>query len=155
MKMLEQRFWEKVDIKSKDECWSWLASKHARGYGQFYIGNHIPEAHPKRGTMHYATHISFYLEHGRWINKGNVVMHTCDNPNCVNPKHLIEGTQQDNVADRESKGRNKPRIRIPLKIHKAIKNSPKAMTHAEVAKKHGVSSGHVSRVRRGLTRAYE
>ncbi len=36
---------------------------------------------------------------------GKIVMHTCDNPGCVNPKHLRLGTQSDNCLDRERKGR--------------------------------------------------
>lgn len=34
-----------------------------------------------------------------------VVMHTCDNPKCWNPKHLEGGTHQDNVNDKMQKGR--------------------------------------------------
>ena len=37
--------------------------------------------------------------------KGLVVRHKCDNPSCINPDHLELGTQQDNVNDRESRGR--------------------------------------------------
>ncbi len=34
-----------------------------------------------------------------------VVMHTCDNRKCINPKHLKGGTQQENIQDMHSKGR--------------------------------------------------
>ena len=37
--------------------------------------------------------------------KGLVVMHSCDNPRCIEPTHLSAGTQQDNMKDRDSKGR--------------------------------------------------
>jgi hypothetical protein len=37
--------------------------------------------------------------------KGKVVMHTCDNPVCVNPQHLVLGTTQDNIKDKVNKGR--------------------------------------------------
>ena len=37
--------------------------------------------------------------------KGKVVRHTCDNPRCINPEHLLLGTQLDNVQDRQVRGR--------------------------------------------------
>ena len=37
---------------------------------------------------------------------GVVKRHTCDNPRCINPMHLLEGTHQDNMADKVHRGRS-------------------------------------------------
>lgn len=41
---------------------------------------------------------------------GKVIMHTCDNPPCINPRHLVEGTHQDNMSDMFAKGRRQAAI---------------------------------------------
>lgn len=41
-----------------------------------------------------------------------VVMHSCDNPRCINPKHLVGGTQGDNNRDRAKKGRSRKSVPI-------------------------------------------
>ena len=50
---------------------------------------------------------------GRKLAKGEVARHTCDNPGCVNPDHIIAGTQLDNIRDREERNRTARGERIP------------------------------------------
>jgi HNH endonuclease len=88
-------FWMKVDVRSADECWEWQASKNARGYGQFWIGNTFTGSH----------RFSYELLHGKIGDSNLLACHKCDNPSCCNPKHLFLGTHQDNEADKVSKGR--------------------------------------------------
>lgn len=92
-----ERFWAKVDKQSPEECWLWTASTYQNGYGQLGIehGNHTS-----------AHRFSYEIHYGK-IPNGRVVMHTCDNPRCVNPAHLKLGTQQDNVGDMHQKRRNR------------------------------------------------
>lgn len=96
---LEARFWSKVDVKSKGQCWPWLGgtsrSPRSGPYGTF--------RHPS-GKMTRAHRMSFELVNGP-IPDGLVIRHTCDNPICCNPNHLIAGTQLDNVRDRDIRGR--------------------------------------------------
>lgn len=88
------RFWSKVDKKSPDECWPWKGTGSSNGYGHFSY-KHKPLA---------ATRVMWRLHHGQ-DPYPLFMCHHCDNPTCVNPSHLFLGTQKDNIADRDAKGR--------------------------------------------------
>lgn len=109
----ETRFWSKVEIGSDDECWLWLASRNKR-YGQFKLD----------GLMRKAHRVAYFLNTGEWPP---VVMHKCDNPICVNPNHLVGGTQYDNVQDCIAKGRAKfpppgahPCVKVGARSNRAL-----------------------------------
>lgn len=87
-------FWTKVHKLGPDECWEWLGSKDKDGYGRYNM----------KPTRYGAHRISYQIENGT-IPPGQVICHTCDNPGCVNPKHLFAGTQLDNIKDMDNKGR--------------------------------------------------
>jgi hypothetical protein len=54
------------------------------------------------------------LADGEWCDPaGQVALHHCDTPACVNPEHLFLGTPQDNMDDKVSKGRD----RVPVRLH--------------------------------------
>lgn len=101
------KFWMKVKIDetSKElrddknwygKCWTWQGSCFVSGYGRFSIHQKVHRAH----------RISYYLYNGR-IAKENLICHKCDNPKCVNPLHLFEGSSKDNTHDMIKKGRQK------------------------------------------------
>ncbi len=52
-------------------------------------------------------HRAVYWHYSGNDPEGKVVMHSCDNPRCINPKHLTLGTQSDNILDCVSKGRHR------------------------------------------------
>lgn len=68
-----------------------------RGYGQVWTN----------GQRLYAHRLAYCRHHGLDIEsiKGLIVMHSCDNPRCVNPDHLSLGSNQDNQKDKVTKGR--------------------------------------------------
>ena len=93
-KNMEERFWTKVIKSSSEKCWLWQAFVNPDGYGQFRYKDRMVNAH----------RISWKLS-GNSISNGEVICHKCDNPSCVNPKHLFSGTQTDNIKDMDNKGR--------------------------------------------------
>ncbi len=90
------RFWKYVEkSENPDDCWIWLGGRDADGYGLFAIGHH-------RSIR--AHRFSYRLHYGE-LPRGPFVLHTCDNPPCVNPAHLFLGSHQDNMDDAKRKGR--------------------------------------------------
>ena len=87
----KERFMEKVIIPSP--CWEW-AGNISRGYGHFWIDGKMRQAH----------RVAWELFEGP-IPPDMNVLHMCDHPACVNPKHLFLGTQKDNYLDAVAKGR--------------------------------------------------
>lgn len=75
-------------------CWEWSLYKVAAGYGRITVNSKILYAHRYSYSIHYGVDIA-----------GLIVRHRCDNPCCVNPEHLISGTQKENVHDISLRGR--------------------------------------------------
>ena len=91
------RFWKYVNKKSENECWEFMSHRDKKGYGIFSIKHKNIKAH----------RFSYILVHGE-IPEGLLIRHfVCDNPCCVNPSHLLIGTNADNSNDCVSKNRNR------------------------------------------------
>lgn len=88
-----ERFLKKIKKLSEQECWIWIGGKTHDNYGKFWF-NKTMKAHK----------VSYLLFRGK-IPNNLCVLHLCDKPDCVNPKHLWLGTQLENIKDRDAKGR--------------------------------------------------
>ena len=87
-----RNFWRRVH-KTKD-CWEWTGGHN--GAGRSLVKLYGVQLLTPR--VAYALH--FGVDPGYWD-----VLHTCDNPDCVNPAHLFLGTHQYNTNDMVKKGR--------------------------------------------------
>ena len=76
-------------------CWEWTGTRNYADYGITQIDGRQIRAH----------RLSYELFNGT-IPKGRLVLHHCDNPPCVNPKHLYIGTDVENVRDRVRRSRS-------------------------------------------------
>ena len=93
---LRERFARKCGSPDKRGCIPWLGSATSKGYGTFRAGDYV------RTTAH---RIAWVLKNGDLAPR-LLVLHRCDNPNCVNAEHLFVGSQLQNTADMVSKKRH-------------------------------------------------
>ena len=144
---ISKRFWPKVLTASGQgpdgTCWEWQAHKLPFGYGSFRMRGRIWKAH----------RAAFILTIGP-IPDGLVVRHTCDNPPCCNPAHLLLGTHQDNSDDQVARGRSRsPRgeananARLREDQVRAIRDDNRR--HADIAEAYGVSKSAVQFIKCG------
>ena len=97
----EERFWNRVQKSTPEDCWIWLSTCHnVLGYG-------IIKRKKNRSNV-YAHRVAWEFTNGEIPDK-MVVRHTCDNRKCCNPAHLVLGTQLENIQDREARYNGKPR----------------------------------------------
>lgn len=99
-KPVYERLLAKTDVRSDEECWEWRGWCHPFGHGQIGRGS-------RKDGLAYTHVISWEHANGRRVPVGMIVRHTCDNPKCVNPKHLLLGTKKDNTHDMISRRRHR------------------------------------------------
>lgn len=128
-------------VDKTDYCWVWIGATDARGYGR------VPFVLHKLGST-LAHRISWLLFRGKITKDKPLVLHHCDNPPCVRPKHLFVGTQKDNVNDMAEKFRH-GRAKLSAEIVIRIRHSSKGLKWW--SNKIGLSKVAIWRVKKKLT----
>lgn len=157
------RFLHYQNAASATLCWEWSGNRNNQGYGVLQRG---------RDKKMIGAHRYSYERANGPIPKGMCVMHSCDNPGCVNPAHLSIGTWGDNNRDRSAKGRSGARTYTPeqratysrrfcgegnvgAKLTNAlvieIRQGHPDKSGAQLARELGLSKAVVNSVRRGAT----
>lgn len=130
-----------------DGCWEWTGSTKTRNgetRGRIMLD----------GERKNAAHWAWILYRGE-ISKGFQINHHCDNPLCVNPEHLYEGSQKENVEDISRRGR------WPIRTGESNNNSKlceksvreiremSGVSNRSLAAEYGVSSAMIGLIRNG------
>jgi hypothetical protein len=121
-------------------CREWQGTLRSDGYG--YVWSH---------RRNWATHrLAHYLATGE---EPKVVRHTCDNPRCIAPSHLLGGVQADNMADmaersRSTLGERHPQAKISEADVREIRRLAATREHtmAEIGRRFGIAGTTASRI---------
>lgn len=151
---ISKRLYSHCTENKRSGCWEWTGTTRC-GYGRIVVGSRVD------GTRHNesAHRLSYILSFGE-IPDGMEVCHKCDNPACINPAHLFLGTKQDNVNDRQKKGRNinfvgeeQPRAKLTKKAVKDARweRAFRGTTFQKLADKYGVCKKTMMNAIAGVT----
>ena len=160
-----ERFWTKVRRGPAGECWTWEGALQTSGYGMIWCKS-------RKGPV-LAHQVSYVLEHGD-VGPGMEIIHSCDNPACVNPAHLKQGTHAENLADAARKGRmssgsehrekvlagmrlgeKHPKAKLTDRQVKSIREYKAAgVSDAHLALEFGVSRALIYKLHRGTARQH-
>lgn len=127
-------------VGAPDECWEWTGKRNGAGYGVIRTG----------GANHRYTraHRAVYEDRiGPIPADCRVLMHTCDNPICVNPAHLVPGNDADNMWDKALKGRHSKKLTAD--DVRQIRSLAVTHTQREIAAVFGVSHQMIGYILRG------
>lgn len=143
----------KIDKRGPDECWPWIGGMGSWGYGSFWIeGKNINSSR------------AVYILMVGPVGSDLVVRHTCDNPACCNPAHLVPGTQAENLKDcRDRKrtvyrfGKDHPRPTSKLtesQVREVRKLSREGLNNCQIARQYGVDNTTIRSIVLGKTWAH-
>lgn len=143
----EKRFWSYIDKTSNLQgCWEWTGRTNFGGYGRINWD----------GKKILAHRVAWMLAYGK--EPTTFLLHSCDNPKCVNTDHLREGTHQDNAKDRvernrQPKGSNVANAKLTesevLKIRDLL--AEKKLTQTKIGEMFGVKRKTIVKIKARLT----
>lgn len=140
MATLDKAYFEARITKMPSGCWHWLLAQDGHGYGA--IG---------KNSKTYKAYRVAYTTYKGPIGVGQVVRHTCHNPICVNPDHLVLGTQFENCQDTVQAGRTPAgdkngMSKLIVEQVKDIRASFPKLSRKELASKYSITLSMVCKI---------
>lgn len=138
-------FWARTAPRANG-CIEWTGFTNAGGYGLVNV----------KGKSYNAQRCAWIMTHGD-VPKHVYICHHCDNRLCVNLEHLYAGSHQDNMRDRQARGRtarffgaDSQFAKIDAQIAHNIRADFKSArcTRVELATKYRLSLGHIHKILR-------
>lgn len=134
--------------RAKNGCLEWTAGRDWDGYGIVSIDGRSYRAH----------RVAYEVATGQKIPPDLMVRHSCDNPPCIEPSHLLVGSGLDNVRDRQSRGRSAdrngercPTAKLTWEKVRAIRALlAQGHTHQSIADQYGVKRECITAIARGV-----
>jgi hypothetical protein len=141
---LEPRLWSRIQRGEPDECWPWTGRTNDPGYGMVAVD----------GRTNQRAHRVLYILLNGPLDDDVEIRHTCDNPPCCNPAHLIPGSHLENMDDMVSRGRRSRKF-TDEQLDAASKDPRSSVV---VAAEHGMSRSYVlllrKQYRKGMHRSF-
>jgi hypothetical protein len=135
-----------IGSHNSDECLIWPFGKVGSGYGEIQF----------KGKRVMAHRLAFYITHQHWPFPQ--ARHTCDNPACFNPRHILEGTPAQNMKDKVDRSRaNNPigtrngMSKLTNSIVKRIRQESIHESQSSLAKRYGLDQSNISHIVQGKT----
>jgi hypothetical protein len=130
---INDQFWPYIE--KTEACWIWRGTRTAARYGII----------SRRGERIYAHRLSYELHYGK-IPPNRHILHECDNPSCVNPKHLFLGTPLTNTHDAIKKGRKPGGCLTDKDVEEIRELARSGISQSEIARFFGVCQPHINRI---------
>lgn len=132
----------RIDRNADGGCWNWTGTCDISGYGYM-----------KLCWRYLKIHRLMYELFKGGIPKGIHVLHTCDNRRCVNPDHLVLGTDADNIRDAAIKNRMCHKLELgDIKRIRELK--AEGWSQTKIAEVFSINQCHVSRIVSGKRRQH-
>ena len=147
---LRERFEAFVSPEPMSGCFLWTGfaarswGESGLGYGRFRLDGSRTDK--TRNIIMQAHRVAILLETGTLPPRRMHVLHSCDNPLCVNPRHLRLGTDRDNFDDMSRRGRVGFKMLREDEVLAVRAAAANGVSYAALARRFGITDSGIRRV---------